>query len=135
MSFKLTPGNTDDRAVVMKMAEGLEGWLFGDKGYIKKELTQELEKQGLELITKGKKNMKEKPISRIKKFWLDKRGIIETVIGQLKAIVHVQHTRHRSPNNFLFNVLAGLLAYVFKPKKPVVSFEKSITGIVMLTSS
>lgn len=135
MNFKLTPGNTDDRAVVKKMAQGLQGWLFGDKGYIKKELADELENQGLELITRGKKNMKNKVISGVKKLWLDKRGIIETIIGQLKEIVHIQHTRHRSPDNFLVNVLGGLLAYVFKPKKPSVTFEKSITGITMITSN
>lgn len=100
--------------------------MFGDRGYIKKELAEDLENQGLELITKGKKNMKDRIISKVKKAWLDKRGIIETIIGQLKEIVHIQHTRHRSPDNFLVNVLGGLLAYVFKPKKPSVSFENQL---------
>lgn len=56
-------------------------------------------------------------------------------IEQLKAIVHIQHTRHRSPNNFLVNVLGGILAYIFKQIKPTVSFEKSIVGQQLLTSS
>jgi len=135
MSIKLTPGNTDDRTVVRKMTEGLEGWLFGDKGYIKKELKEELEERNLELITKVKKNMKEKILDPIKKCWLDKRGVIESVIGQFKEIAYIQHTRHRSLENFFINLLGGILAYVFKPKKPTVSFSKSITGIAMLTSN
>lgn len=135
MSIKLTPGNTDDRAVVRQMTKGLEGCLFGDKGYISKELKEDLENNNLELITKIKKKMKAKILDPIKKLWLDKRGVIESVIGQLKEIVHIQHTRHRSLENFFINVLAGLLAYVFKPKKPTVSFSKSISGIAMLTSS
>ena len=85
MSIKLTPGNTDDRVVVKKMTEGLEGWLFGDKGYIKKELKEELEERNLELITKGKKNMKEKILGPIKKLWLNKRGVIESVIAHIPA--------------------------------------------------
>ena len=117
------------------VADTLEGWLFGDKGYIKKELKEELEERNLELITKGKKNMKEKILDPIKKLWLNKRGVIESVIGQFKEISHIQHTRHRSPENFLINLLAGILAYIFKPKKPTISFSKSITGIAMLTSS
>ncbi len=135
MSIKLTPGNTDDRTVVRKMTEGLEGVLFGDKGYIGKDLKQDLENKNLELITKGKKNMKEKLLDPIKKLWLNKRGVIESVIGQLKEIVQIQHTRHRSPDNFFINVFAGILAYIFKPKKPTVSFSKSIVGIAILTSS
>lgn len=135
MSFKITPGNTDDRAVVRKMTQGLEGWLFGDKGYIGKDLTQDLKDKGLELITNGRKNMKEKIIEPVKKLWLDKRGVIESTIAQLKAIFHIQHTRHRSPNNFITNVLAGIIAYFLKPKKPSVSFAKSIPGQVNLMSN
>ena len=135
MSFTITPGNTDDRAIVQKMAGGLKGWLFGDKGYISKKLADNLKNQGLELITRVKKNMKETYLTPLKKLWLDKRGIIESVIDQLKAILHIQHTRHRSPNNFLTNVFAGIAAYIFKPKKPSISFAHSISGKVLLMSS
>ena len=34
MRCKITPGNTDDRAVVPQLAAGLQGWMFGDKGYL-----------------------------------------------------------------------------------------------------
>ncbi|MFV9969792.1 MAG: hypothetical protein AB8V25_05620, partial [Candidatus Midichloria sp.] len=33
---------------------------------------------------------------------------IETAIGQLKVICQIQHTRHRSTNNFLANFFSGL---------------------------
>ncbi|CAG7599110.1 transposase [Hyalomma marginatum] len=36
MSFTQTPGNTDDRVVVEKLAQHLTGLLFGDRGYISK---------------------------------------------------------------------------------------------------
>ncbi|MDJ1313685.1 MAG: transposase, partial [Candidatus Midichloria mitochondrii] len=36
MSFTLTSGNTDDRAVVEKLTQYLTGLLFGDRWYISK---------------------------------------------------------------------------------------------------
>ena len=126
MSFTVTPGNTDDRKVVEKLARGLQGWLFGDRGYIHKKLKESLENKGIALITNLKKNMKQHFLEPIKKYWLSKRRIIETVIDQLKSIVHIQHTRHRSIANYFANIFAALLAYSFKPKKPSVSFSNAI---------
>ena len=34
LAFRLTPGNVDDRQPVERLATGLEGQLFGDRGYI-----------------------------------------------------------------------------------------------------
>ncbi len=125
MRFALTPGNTDDRAVVEKMMRGLKGWLFGDRGYISAKLLQSLKIQGIELLTKLRKGMKERePLTFIQKFYLNKRNVVETIIGQLKSIFHVQQTRHRSPINFQVNVLAALLAYAFKPRKASVQFHQ-----------
>ncbi len=54
----LTPGNVDDRAPVPRMVKGLRGKLFGDRGYISAPLTHLLFEQGLQLITRMRKNMK-----------------------------------------------------------------------------
>ena len=35
----------------------------------------------------------------------------------LKNISQIEHPRHRSPFNFLVNLLAGLVAYRYQPKK------------------
>ena len=124
MNFSLTPGNVDDRGVVEHLVGKLQGWLFGDRGYISKKLVETLAEQGLELITKVKNNMKEIILDPIKKQFLNYRGIIETVNDQLKNLFYIDHTRHRSVMNFQVNVLAGLLAYVFKPNKISVPFKK-----------
>jgi hypothetical protein len=76
--------------------------------------------------------MKSQLLDPIRKCWLDKRGIVETTIDQLKSISHIQHTRHRSPMNLLTNLLAGLMAYALKPKKPTVSFAKNVTQQLFL---
>ena len=60
LAFKLTPGNTDDRNPVPEMAQDLFGKLFGDRGYISQDLFEKLYEQQLQLITRYKKNMKQR---------------------------------------------------------------------------
>jgi hypothetical protein len=54
----LTAGNVDDRTPVPALAKRLRGKLVGDRGYISAPLTQLLFEQGLHLITRLRKNMK-----------------------------------------------------------------------------
>ena len=49
---------------------------------------------------------------------LQRRGLIESVIDQLKNVAQIEHSRHRSPINFAVNLVAGLIAYCHQPKKP-----------------
>src|SRR5437588_8958209 len=103
---------------VPHMVKALWGRLFGDKGYISQALAALLQAQDLRLITKLKKNMKNKFLALTDKLLLRKRALIETVNDQLKNISQIEHTRHRSLWNFLGNVAAGLIAYSWREKKP-----------------
>ena len=47
----------------------------------------------------------------IDKILLRKRPLIETVNDQLKNLCQIEHSRHRSPFNFLVNLVSGLIAY------------------------
>jgi hypothetical protein len=114
----LTPGNVDDRTPVAQMVKRLRGKLFGDRGYISAPLTQLLFEQGLQLITRLRKNMKNHLMHLSDKLFLRKRVIIETIIDQLKNISQIEHSRHRSPANFVVHLIAGLLAYSHQDKKP-----------------
>ena len=114
----LTPGNVDDRAPVPRMVKRLHGKLFGDRGYISAPLTQLLFEQGLQLITRLRKNMKNHLMHLSDKLLLRKRAIIESIIDQLKNISQIEHSRHRSPTNFVVHLIAGLLAYSHQDKKP-----------------
>ncbi len=114
----LTPGNMDDRVPVPRMVEELWGKLFGDRGYISQALTALLQAQDLHLVTKIKRNMKNRLLSITDKLLLRKRSLVETVNDQLKNISQIEHTRHRSLWNFLGNVAAGLIAYSWQEKKP-----------------
>ena len=114
----LTAGNVDDRTPVPQMVKRLHGKLFGDRGYISTPLTQSLFEHGLHLITRLRKNMKNRLMHLSDKLLLRKRAIIESIIDQLKNISQIEHSRHRSPINFVVHVIAGLLAYSHQDKKP-----------------
>lgn len=114
----LTPGNVDDRQPLGTLTKRLSGKLFGDKGYISAEWFARLWEQGVQLITTIRANMKNRLMPLVDKILLRKRSLIETVNDQLKNIAQVEHTRHRSPTNFVVNLLAGLISYTHQPKKP-----------------
>lgn len=123
LSWQVTPGNIDDRRPVPKLARKLFGKLFGDLGYLSEPLRTLLGEQNLELITKVKKNMKNKFVRMTDKLLLRKRAIIETIFDQLKNISNIEHSRHRSFWNFLGNLASGLIAYTWKEKKPTLNLN------------
>ena len=118
LSLRLTPGNTDDRRPVPELVKELFGKLFGDKGYISQPLFEALYDGGVQLVTKLKTNMKNRLISMFDKIMLRKRAVIESVVDQLKNISQIEHSRHRSVANCFVNLLAGLVAYTHREKKP-----------------
>lgn len=118
LSLRLTPGNTDDRQPVPKLVKDLFGKLFGDKGYISQPLFETLYDDGVQLVTRLKTNMKNRLVSMFDKIMLRKRAIIESVVDQLKNISQIEHSRHRSVANCFVNLLAGLIAYTWREKKP-----------------
>lgn len=120
LSFYLTKGNVDDRNVdVMKvLTSEIFGKVFGDRGYISKALSELLYNDGIQLITKVKKNMKKQNLSSEDQILLRKRALIESVNDELKNICKIEHSRHRSRNGFILNIASALSAYHFFPKKP-----------------
>lgn len=123
-SFMITPGNTADNnvAVVTKLTARMQGKLFGDRGYISQDLFAALWRQGTQLITGIRRNMKNRLLPVMDKMMLRGRSIIETINDQLKNTQQIEHTRHRSPVNFGTNLFGGLIAYQLQPKKPSLSF-------------
>ena len=111
LACTLTPGNVDDRVPVPHLAKTLFGKLFGDKGYLSQKLFEQLLQQDVQLITSVRRNMKNKLMTLFDKCLLRKRFIIETINDQLKNLSQIEHTRHRSFDNFVVNLLAGLVAY------------------------
>jgi len=125
LAFKVTAGNTNDREPLEKLSEGLLGKLFGDKGYLSKVLFESLFAKGLQLITPIRANMKNKLMPWLDQLILRKRSIVETINDQLKNISQIEHTRHRSPWNFMVNLVAGLIAYTHQQKRPSIRFRST----------
>jgi hypothetical protein len=135
MSFCFTKGNTSDITVMEKLFKNLHGLGVGDKGYLSKRKAENLENSGLKFVTKVRKNMKEKALTFFEKYFLSKRGIVETVIDQLKAICQIEHTRHRSPLNFITNLLGALAAYILRPRKPSLKVDIAVGNKGLLMSN
>ena len=125
LNFTITQANVDDRTPLKKKSflAKIYGKLYADKGYIGKDLMQLLFADGLHLITHIKNNMKNSLMTMSDKILLRKRSIIETVNDELKNICQIEHSRHRSFTNFLSNIVAGLIAYSFLPKKPSIKYQ------------
>lgn len=125
LNFMFTPGNVDDRQPLYSenFIEKVKGKLCGDKGYLGKQLFEFLFMNGIQLVTKVKNNMKNSLMSVTDKIMLRKRAVIETVNDELKNIAQIEHSRHRSFENFITNALSAIAAYCFFPKKPSISLE------------
>lgn len=119
MNFSITAANVMDntKGVLDKIFKFIQGKCFGDKGYISKHFEQFYQK-GLQLITRTRKNMKNKPMDWCDKMMLQKRGIIESVNDILMTVFDIDHTRHRSPVNAVTHMLGAIVAYSFYDEKP-----------------
>lgn len=128
LNLTLTPGNVDDRKPVPKLLQGLFGKVFADKGYVSRSLAQQLRQTyGIEFFAKPKRKMNNALMRLSDKLLSRKRAVIETIIDQLKNISQIEHSRHRSPINFLVNLLCGLIVYCHQPKKPSLNLHFALS--------
>jgi Transposase DDE domain len=121
ISFQLTRGNVADNNenLLISLCKKIFGKLYGDKGYlVKQSVFEKLFYDGVQLITKIKRNMKNILMSAYDKIMLRKRSVIECVMDSLKNICQIEHSRHRSLHGLLINIFAAIGAYHFLPKKP-----------------
>jgi hypothetical protein len=126
VAFKLTKGSVSDNNtnLLLELCKQLFGKLYGDKGYlVKQAIFEQLFHSGVQLITKIKRNMKNKLMSTFDKLMLRKRSVIECVNDSLKNICQIEHSRHRSVSGFIINLYSGIAAYHLLPKKPSIKSQ------------
>lgn len=125
LNFAITKANKHDadKDLILQLTKSLFGKLYGDKGYLSKSLFETLFYQGVHIVTKIRKNMKNCLMSLKDKILLRKRAIIECVNDELKNVCQLEHSRHRCFNNFIANAISALLAYCFLPKKPSLNLD------------
>ena len=124
VSFAFSSANFADnnKKMLKYLLKDLQGMCFGDKGYLTK-LFEDFYKNGLHLVTKVRKNMKNKLIPIQQKYQLMKRGLIESVNDILMTVCDIEHTRHRHPKNALVHMMTALVAYNYLDNKPAVIFN------------
>lgn len=126
IDFLITKGNVDDRQPLKDKTfhDKVFGKIFADRGYLGQDLFEQLFVDGIHLVTKIKKNMKNALMNIYDKILLRKRAVVESVNDILKNQCQIEHTRHRSFNNFIINLISGLIAYSFYPTKPNINIDK-----------
>lgn len=130
LNFMFTPGNVDDREPLKQngFVEKIKGKLCGDKGYIGQALFENLFMNGIQLVTKLKNNTRNSLVSVADKIILRKRALIETINDELKNIAPIEHSRHKSFDNFIVTALSAIAAYCFFEKKPVIEMRLGNDG-------
>ena len=125
IDFLITRGNVDDRQPLKDKAfhQKVFGKIFADRGYIGKDLFEKLFVDGIHLVTKIKRNMKNSLMHIYDKILLRKRAVVESINDILKNQCQIEHTRHRSFDNFLTNLISGLIAYCWRERKPAVRLD------------
>lgn len=120
-AFELSTGNlADNKPELLKsIFKNLKGNCYGDKGYIT-SIFEDLYQDGIRLISKIRSNMKNKLIHLSDRYYLFKRGVIESVNDILMTVFDIEHTRHRSPLNCFTHIMGALVAYGFLDQKPSV---------------
>lgn len=120
ISFVLTGANVSDKDmnIMQLLAKHIYGKLYADRGYISQKLFEFLFDDGIHLVTGIRVNMKNKLMNFHDKMMLRKRCIIETINDLLKNTAQIVHTRHRSIENFIMNLISALGAYCFFDNKP-----------------
>ena len=125
VAFKVTSGNVADNnhKTLKDLFKYLEGKVFGDRGYLTK-LKEYFLERGLKVVAKYKDKMLKKCKKSVclmeEVLFSNKRGIIETINDILKNNCDIWHTRHRSPMNAIIHLIAGLIAYQLRDKKPLI---------------
>ena len=111
LSIKFTSGNTDDREVVMDLAQGMDGIFVADAGYIKEELGKEFHEESKRvLLVKPRANMKK--LATLTEIYIySQRMRIELSFRTLKMFYGLVTSLPRSVFGYLANYSYAILAY------------------------
>ena len=109
--FSITAANADERVALWEISEGIQGLLIGDKGYLKADLTQDLEKEDIQLSTPVRQNMKDIRPSEWVHFEQRVRRLIETVNSQLTERFHFERIHCRDVWHLTRRVNRKILAH------------------------
>lgn len=112
LSLKFTPGNQDDRSVVMDLAGELDGIFIGDAGYVSDYLAYLFHREGERwFLAKPRANMRVLA-SEIQTWLYSTRMRVELQFRNLKMFYGLITSLPRSVTGYLANYVYAILAYV-----------------------
>lgn len=128
MTSTVTTGKRADHhlPLLTQLTHSLKGDLAADRGYISQKAVACLMEAGIRLITGARRNMKKYVIASRDFLHLKGRPIIEKVIGWLKNVANIWHTRHRCPVNAFVHLWAGIAAYIHADPMKQVGGNKTL---------
>ncbi len=122
----LSNGHIADIKMVEQLVAGLNGKLYGDRGYISQELKIRLKDQGIDLITYHRRNIQAIQLCVSNEYHLRQRNKIETLFSLLKGQYNLVTSKARSLHGFLSGIYASLCAYqLTHGNKPTIQIKKS----------
>jgi IS5 family transposase len=107
-NFILKPGNLHDVSCAEEVLKNFRGTVMGDKGYCSEPLAKQLIRRKIRLISRHRGNMRSNTPEEKK--LLQKRSLVETVIGKFKNFFGAKLSRFRSPQAAFSAICAGVLA-------------------------
>lgn len=112
-NFTIAAANIDEREVLPELAIGKRGFVIADKGLISPKLTELLASHGINLQTPFKDNMNDPRPKEYINSIMNKRRLIETVIGQLVERFQIQAIRAKDLFHLSIKVGRKILAHTF----------------------
>lgn len=107
----LVAANVDERDAVWDVVEDMHGLLLGDKGFIRPILKEDLAHLHIDLQTPLRKNMTETRPKAVVKQLMNKRRLVETVIGQLAERFEIEKARARDLWHLTHRITRKILAH------------------------
>ena len=111
-SFEVTPASTDDREGLRDMVENQSGLvILGDKGYTGEKLLQEMQEQGICLMSLKRSNSKTNWPKSVRQLIFKLRRRVETVFSQLSEQLNAERVLARSLQGLCTRLVNKILAY------------------------
>lgn len=111
VGFVVCNPNIDERVAALDFIDSIKLYLIGDKGYISHDFEEKLTKKGIVLVTRARKNMKEKYEKNFLQGAMKIRKFIETAFSMLVEIFGINRNTAHSNENWLAQLNRKIIAY------------------------
>ena len=109
--YTYAPAHCNERDVAPEITQNIYGLLGGDKGYLRPQLKQYYEYEGIDLQTPFRKNMRDSRPKEAMRILMKARRKIEIVISQLTDRFHIQKVRAKNLWHLTHRITRKILSH------------------------